>query len=126
MRKTTLTYLLFLVLTAYLFIGCVEQEKVSSIKTMETAPLKSDIVLSNVKIESEVKAKEEKAPQPEYGQHTDEIEEFLSATPLGSKIYLEQKESGEWYLKIEKTFTAKKEVKETELTEPIYGDSILI
>jgi hypothetical protein len=105
MKKTTLKHLLFLTLTTYLFLGCVKQEKISSIKTMETNKLQSQL---------------------EYGQHTDEIEAFLSATPMGSEIYLEQKESGEWYLKIEKTFTAKKEVEKTEMLEPIYGESILI
>jgi hypothetical protein len=62
----------------------------------------------------------------EYGQHTDEIQEFLSTSPMGSEIYLEQKESGEWYLKIEKTFTAKNDEEKTEMIEPIYGESILI
>ena len=124
MRKTTLKHLLLLTLTAYLFIGCVKQEKVSSIKTMETTESKSDTVLTNITVEDEVK--EKTFITPSYGQHTDEIQEFLSTTPLGSEIYLEQKESGEWYLKIEKTFTAKKDEEKTEMIEPIYGESILI
>jgi len=119
MRKTTMKHLIFLGLTTYLFIGCVKQEKISSIETMETIE-----VLSN----TEVKNSDEKITITEkvYGPHTDEIQEFLSAIPLGSEIYLEQKESGEWYLKIEKTFTAKKDEEKTKMIEPIYGESILI
>ena len=109
MRKTTIQHLIFLTLTTSLILGCVKQDKVSSVKVMET----SEILTQTIS-------------PIEYGQHTDEIQKFLSATPLGSEIYLEQKESGEWYLKIEKTFTAKKEVEKTEIFEPIYGESILI
>ena len=104
MRKTTLRHLLFLTLTAYLFVGCVKQEKVSSIESMETTKLKDEKVLScSTSVDNEVK--ETTITKPEYGPHTDEIQEFLSAIPLGSEVYLEQKESGEWYLKIEKTFS---------------------
>jgi hypothetical protein len=114
MKKTTMKHLILLILTTYLFLGCVKQDKVSSINAMETTKLEEPKVVS------------ETISPPEYGQHTDEIEEFLSATPLGSEIYLEEKESGEWYLKIEKTFTVKKDEEKTENIEPIYGESILI
>jgi hypothetical protein len=62
----------------------------------------------------------------DYGEYTTEIETLLSATPMGAEIYLEEQEGGEWYLKIEKTFTRPTEVQEIENNEPIYAESILI
>jgi hypothetical protein len=109
MKKTIIMHLMFLTLTTYLFLGCVKQDKVNSVKAMKTTKVAPKTITS-----------------AEYGQHTDEIQEFLSATPLGSEIYLEQQESGEWYLKVEKTFTAKKHKEKTEMIQPIYGESILI
>jgi len=61
-----------------------------------------------------------------YGEYTDEIENLLSAIPLGSDIYLEEQESGDWYLKIEKTFTTQSQSQKVKKDEPIYGESILI
>lgn len=60
-----------------------------------------------------------------YGEHTTEIEALLSVTPVGADIYLEEQEDGNWYLKIEKTFTAQEKEK-IENLEPIYTESILI
>ena len=106
MKKITLSHLILLTLIAYTFIGCAK-DTINSDKTVE---ISKTVPLINNK----------------YGQHTDEIQEFLSATPLGSEIYLEQKENGEWYLKLEKTFTANKDEEKIEMIEPIYGESILI
>lgn len=121
--NTTIKHLMFLSLTTPLFLGCVKQDTVSKIQTMET-----------IKVVSEVfKEKKPKTPNSQnlkpssaYGEHTDEIEKFLSSTPLGSEIYLEQKENGEWYLKVEKTFTAQKDEEKKEISEPLYGETILI
>ncbi len=44
-------------------------------------------------------------PQP-YGIFTSEIEEILSVTPTDSEIYIEEREGGKWYLKIEKLFSS--------------------
>ncbi|CAA6816576.1 MAG: Unknown protein [uncultured Sulfurovum sp.] len=105
MKKTALKHLIFLTLITYIFFfGCVKQDSTNSIKTVET----TKVMHSN------------------YGHHTDEIEEFLSASPLGSEIYLEKKETGDWYLKIEKTFTTIKYEEKTEIIESMYGESILI
>ena len=106
MKKITLSHLILLALIAYTFIGCAK-DTINSDKTVE---ISKTVPLINNK----------------YGQHTDEIQEFLSATPLGSEIYLEEKENGEWYLKLEKTFTANKDEEKIEMIEPIYGESILI
>ena len=113
MKKTTIAHLILL---TYIFFGCAKQD---TIKTVETTNIVTEKNLDNKIVKKPVTS-------TEYGQHTDEIQEILSATPLGSEIYLEQKESGEWYLKIEKTFTAKKNEEKTEIIEPIYGESILI
>ncbi|CAA6809137.1 MAG: Unknown protein [uncultured Sulfurovum sp.] len=64
--------------------------------------------------------------KPQYGEHTDQIQEFLANSPIGSEIYLEEKEHGEWYLKIEKTFNVKKDEEKTKTVELIYVESILI
>lgn len=110
MNKTTFKNLIFLSLTTYLLLGCVKQDKVSSNIAMETTTIINDVNIVSTN----------------YGKHTDQIEKFLSATPLGAEIYLEEKEDGEWYIKIEKTFTAKKNEEKTEIIQPIYGESILI
>jgi len=41
-----------------------------------------------------------------YGVYTSDIQNLLDATPIGSEIYLEEVENGEWHLRIEKIFTA--------------------
>jgi len=67
------------------------------------------------------------ATPPTYGENTEEIEVFLSNAPLGSEIYLEEREDGSFYLKVEKTFTAEnEEIKKVKKDEPIYGETILI
>ncbi len=117
--KTILALTLSLLTLFYLF-GCVKKENVNSIETMTSSKATN---LVAVKAEEQI---EHPIPTPQYGEHTEEIEKFLSATPLGAEIYLEQKEGGEWYLKVEKTFTAKKDEEARENLEPIYGESILI
>ncbi len=123
MKTLKITQFLLLTLMGYTFSACMKHEKISSIESMETiAELTQHVTLEKNNQETTDEITKEKS----YGDHTDEIEAFLSATPIGAEIYLEQKESGEWYLKIEKTFTATKELKKTETIEPIYGESILI
>jgi len=47
-------------------------------------------------------------PQP-YGIFTQEIEQILSVTPSDSEIYIEEREGGGWYLKIEKLFSTEEQ-----------------
>ena len=112
MKTLNIEQILLLALTTSTFTACIKHEKVTSSEAMETV--------------STTKQQTQSQIEPLYGLHTDRIEELLSTTPMGSVIYLEEKESGEWYLKIEKTFTAKKDEKKSEILEPIYGESILI
>ena len=117
MKQFKLKHSLLLILTACLYFGCAKQEPVASIQPMET-------------LEKEATTKQlvkEESTTPVYGENTEEIEVFLSNAPLGSEIYLEEKEDGSLYLKVEKTFTAKnEETKEIQKDEPIYGETILI
>jgi len=117
MKQFNLKHSLLLILTACLYFGCTKQEPVASLQPMET-------------LEKEATTKhlvKEEATAPIYGENTEEIEVFLSNAPLGSEIYLEEREDGSFYLKVEKTFTAKnEETKEVKKNEPIYGETILI
>ena len=70
-----------------------------------------------------------------YGYHTEDIEKLLAVTPVGSEVYLEDRGGGEWYLKIEKTFSAKDaptddslEVEQSlgEIDSSLYGEIITI
>ncbi|CAA6814525.1 MAG: Unknown protein [uncultured Sulfurovum sp.] len=106
MKLINIKYLIALGLTAFMLFGCVKKEKVSS------AEIENPIISSPNTFE--------------YTQPSDEIQKFLSTTPIGAEVYLEEKESGEWYLKVEKTFTVQKDQEKTETIEPIYGESILI
>jgi hypothetical protein len=44
-----------------------------------------------------------------YGDKTQDIEQLLAATPVGSEVYLEDRGDGQWYLRIEKIFVEGKE-----------------
>jgi hypothetical protein len=117
MKQFKLKHFLLLTLTACLYFGCAKQEPVASIQPTET-------------LEKEAMTKQlikEESPAPLYGENTEEIEKFLSTAPLGSEIYLEEREDGSFYLKVEKTFTAKNEERqEVKKEEPMYGETILI
>jgi len=117
MRQIHAKQLMLLTLSACLFIGCVKQETVASTQSMETLEKEATeetMVQENNDIQS-------------YGEHSQEIESMLSAVPIGSEIYLEETKDGEWYLKIEKTFTSQNiEEEKVETFEPVYGETILI
>ena len=117
MRQIQLKHLIILALTACLLIGCVKQETVASVQSMETL----------VKEATQETMVQENSNVENYGQHTQEIESMLSSVPIGSEIYLEETKEGEWYLKIEKTFTSQNiEEEKVETFEPVYGETILI
>ena len=70
-----------------------------------------------------------------YGYHTDDIEKILAVAPIGSEVYLEDKGGGEWYLKIEKTFSSADaptdeslEIEQSlgEIDSSLYGEIITI
>ena len=103
--------LMLLILTSYLSLGCSKHETVANIPSVET-------------LEQEKVVAKKPSTTVNYGQHQEEIEAILSVAPLGSEVYLEQKDDGAWYLKIEKTFTAEKA--EEKKVEPVYGETILI
>jgi len=90
MTKKITGIVLVNLLGIYFTTGCSsvdKTEEVSSkqatIEVSETASLKNQI----------------------YGVHTTDIQVLLDATPIGSEISLQEGESGEWHLKIEKVFT---------------------
>ena len=116
MRERELKKLMLFTLIGYLFMGCIKQESVAStsqpIETLEQEATKEVIV----------QTQKEKSPQTTYPI---ELEEMLSTVPIGSDIYLEEREGGEWYLKIEKTFTSQN-IEEESIQQPIYGETILI
>lgn len=119
MKHITIKHLLLTTLSTFLLLGCLNPEKVTSVKSqIENKKVTTSETIRNIPHVT--------INDTSYGQHTDEIQEFLSNTPMGSEIYLEQKESGEWYLKVEKTFTVQKDQEETKIIEPVYGESILI
>ena len=106
MSLKNVKYLITFTLAIFILFGYAKKEKISSNET--TNPTTS----TNKTLE--------------YAQATKEIQEFLSTTPLGSEVYLEEKENGEWYLKLEKTFSVQKDQENTKTIEPIYAESILI
>ncbi|CAA6821329.1 MAG: Unknown protein [uncultured Sulfurovum sp.] len=114
MKATNIKYLIIITLTASTLLGCIKHDNITSTKTVSKIPI---AMTDTLKVTNNT---------PQYGENTNEIEAFLSTTPMGSKIYLEEKESGEWYLKVEKTFSVKKDEEKTEIIEPIYAESILI
>jgi len=120
--------LLLLSLSISTLLGCVGHEKITSFNSTTVQPEEAPVILTNNNIvpNSNNSSQEEATTETDYGAHTNEIQEFLATTPMGSEIYVEEKENGEWYLKVEKTFTVEKSQEKTENIEPIYGESILI
>lgn len=108
MNKTAMTKHLILGFIFFSFFGCNE------VKT-DTETL--TIPMSEAQLTSQ---------ELDYGEYTTEIETLLSVTPMGAEIYLEEQAGGEWYLKIEKTFTTPSQDQKVEKSEPIYAESILI
>jgi len=114
MKNIQLKYLLLATITTYLFMGCVGEERVTSLQSLEHS--------KQNKVEEKI-AEKKGPPAP----HTQEMEQFLSNVPIGSEIYLEEKKDGAWYLKVEKTFTSKTSEEEHPNTIiPISTESILI
>ncbi len=115
--------LMLLILTSYLFLGCSKHETIATIPSVET--LEQPTVVAKELPPTQVAPHTQSSSTTiDYGQHQEEIEAILSVAPLGSEVYLEQKDDGAWYLKIEKTFTAEKA--EEKKVEPVYGETILI
>jgi hypothetical protein len=108
MKNIPTTKHILLTITLFTFFGCNQV-------TTDTEAL--IIPVSEVQLTSQ---------ELDYGEYTTEIETLLSATPMGSEIYLEEQAAGEWYLKIEKTFTTPSKDAKVENNEPIYAESILI
>ena len=115
--------LLLFILSAYLFLGCSKHESVTTVQSVETLEEPVTIV-SKATLPTQTVATSTSSTPANYGEHQEEIEAILSIAPVGSEIYLEEKDDGEWYLKIEKTFTAQKV--EEKKDEPLYGETILI
>ena len=117
--------LLLFILSTYLFLGCSKHESTTAIHSVETleqpATVISKVTLPTQTVTTEVSSS---SPVADYGEYQEEIEAILSTAPVGSEIYLEQKDDGAWYLKIEKTFTAQKSKEPQE--ESLYGETILI
>ena len=115
--------LMLLILTSYLFLGCSKHETVANVPSVETLE-EPTVVAKELPTTQIALPPKSSSATVDYGQHKEEIEAILSVAPLGSEVYLEQKDDGAWYLKIEKTFTAKKA--EEKKVEPVYGETILI
>ena len=115
--------ILLLILSTYLFLGCSKHESVATAQSVETLEL-SKTVVSKKLVPMQTAKVINSSQVANYGEHQEEIEAILSVTPVGSEVYLEEKDDGEWYLKIEKTFTAQKAKEKKD--EPIYGETILI
>ena len=116
--------ILLFILSAYLFLGCSKHESVTTVQSVETLEQPVTIVSKATIPTQTVSTEASSSTVANYGEHQEEIEAILSVTPVGSEVYLEQKDDGEWYLKIEKTFTAQKAKEKKD--EPIYGETILI
>ncbi len=116
--------LLLFILSAYLVLGCSKHESTTTVHSVETleqpATVTSKVTLPTQTVTTESSS----SPIADYGEYQEEIEAILSTAPVGSEIYLEQKDDGAWYLKIEKTFTAQKSKEPQE--ESLYGETILI
>ena len=115
--------LMLLILTSYLFLGCSKHETVANIPSVETLE-EPTVVAKELPPTQIALPSKSSSVTVDYGQHKEEIEAILSVAPLGSEVYLEQKDDGAWYLKIEKTFTAQKSKEPQE--ESLYGETILI
>ncbi len=116
--------ILLFTLSAFLFLGCSKHESVKTAQSVETLEQPPATVVSKILHAQTVSSKNDSSNAPDYGEHQEEIEAILSVAPVGSEIYLEQKDDGDWYLKIEKTFTAQKSKEKEE--ESLYGETILI
>ena len=113
---------MLLILTNYLFLGCSKHETVATIQSVET--LEQPTIVAKELPSKIAPIHESSSTTVDYGPYQEEIEAILSVAPFGSEVYLEQKDDGVWYLKIEKTFTAEKA--EEKKIEPVYGETILI
>jgi len=126
MKKTPTTNAIILILTLFSFLGCNDNIETKQETVAQKALSPETLSQKNLAIDStDTQNISEKL---DYGEYTSEIETLLSITPLGAEIYLEEQEEGEWYLKIEKTFTTQSQnpSQKVENTEPIYAESILI
>ena len=115
--------ILLFILSAYLFLGC-SKESVKTTQSVETLEQPVTIVSKKIIHGQTVSSINDSSTTPDYGEYKEEIENILSVAPVGSEIFLEQKDDGAWYLKIEKTFTAQKSKEQQE--ESLYGETILI
>ncbi len=96
---------LFLVMLSF-FVTHTKQE----IKTKE--PLLSQVALEEKPPSQEVidqatrlyVASSTPVESQPYGVYTQEIEQVLNALPSDSEVYIEEREGGKWYLKVEKLF----------------------
>jgi len=104
---------LLIAIITYIFTGCAKQETIQSVKNVETPQVKSQNIDSKTN------------DMRTYGSHSDDIQKILDATPIGSEIYLEDKGEGEFYLRIEKTFTAQaqEEIYTVEENQPATDNS---
>ncbi len=116
--------ILLFTISTFLFLGCSKQESVKTAQSMETLEQVVTVVSKKITPAKRVSSLDSSTNESEYGEYQEEIETMLSVAPVGSEIYIEQRDGGDWYLKIEKTFTAQKN-KEKE-DESLYGETILI
>ena len=116
-------FLLF-ILSSCLFLGCSKHESVATVKSVETLEQPVTVVSKKILPTQTVNVTNNSSSVANYGEHQEEIEAILSIAPVGSEVFLEQKDNGAWYLKIEKTFTAQKAKEKKD--EPVYGETILI
>lgn len=126
MKKTPTTNPIILILTLFSFLGCNDNIETKQ-ETVAQKALSPEI-LSQKNLAIDSTDTQNISEKLDYGEYTLEIETLLSVTPLGAEIYLEEQEEGEWYLKIEKTFTTQSQdpSQKVENPEPIYAESILI
>lgn len=126
MKKTPTTNAIILILTLFSFLGC--NDNIETKQETVTEKALSPEILSQKNLAIDSTDTQNISEKLDYGEYTLEIETLLSVTPLGAEIYLEEQEEGEWYLKIEKTFTTQSQdpSQKVENPEPIYAESILI
>ena len=115
---------LLFTLSAFLFLGCSKHESVETVQSVETLEQSTDVISKETNSVQIVTIANSSSTSDKYGEYQEEIEAILSIAPVGSEIYLEQRDDGDWYLKIEKTFRAQKS--EEKKDEPVYGETILI
>jgi hypothetical protein len=93
--------MLLLVILSFWFTEAKERRVVPFLSPQEK--IIADSSLDRGEIVYIANIQKEEAP---YGEFTAEIEQILSVTPDDSEIYLEEREGGKWYLKIEKLFSS--------------------